>query len=137
MYDNSNNAVPGMTDPIGQLTTETAYSGGDAYTTQQKGFNVFGESLGETVTICLRRRRRWRGSYTFSHVYTTTTGLLLKDILPGPRRAACPPRPSLHGYATGLDLPDHPGWPVRLRRRVTYDAYSRVEQETIGSIRRT
>ena len=58
VYDNSNNAVAGMTDPIGQLTTETSYSGGAAYTIQQTGFNVFGESLGETVTIPATAGRR-------------------------------------------------------------------------------
>ncbi|HUZ55112.1 MAG TPA: tyrosine-type recombinase/integrase, partial [Streptosporangiaceae bacterium] len=44
VYDNSNNAVSGMTDAIGQLTTQTAYSGGAggaAYVTQAKGFNAF------------------------------------------------------------------------------------------------
>ena len=50
VYDNSNN-VSGVTDPVGQLTTETSYSGGNAYTLQQTGFNVFGESLGQTLTL--------------------------------------------------------------------------------------
>lgn len=51
VYDNSNN-VAGVTDPIGQLTTETSYSGGNPYTIQQKAFNVvFGESTGETLTL--------------------------------------------------------------------------------------
>ncbi|WP_320068646.1 hypothetical protein [Micromonospora sp. RTGN7] len=48
-YDNSN-AVAGVTNAIGKLTT-TAYRGGQAYSSQQKAFNVFGNSLGQTVTI--------------------------------------------------------------------------------------
>lgn len=43
VYDNANNAVSGMTDPIGQLTAQTSYDrSGDALTAQQAGFNVFG-----------------------------------------------------------------------------------------------
>ena len=94
VYDNSNNAVPGMTDPIGQLTTETSYDGGNTYTIQQTGFNVFGESLGETVTMP-SSRGRLAGTYTLTHTYTATTGLPLKDIYPAsPGGGRCPPRPS-------------------------------------------
>ena len=50
VYDNAN-GVAGVTFPVGQLTTETSYSGGSAYVMQQKGFNKFGESLGEKITI--------------------------------------------------------------------------------------
>ena len=43
--------MPGMSNPVGQLTTETSTYDGNTYTFQQTGFNVFGESLGETVTM--------------------------------------------------------------------------------------
>jgi RHS repeat-associated protein len=131
-YDNSNNAVPGMTNPIGQLTTETAYSGGAAYITQQKGFNVFGESLGTTVTIPSSTEGSTLGtSYAFSHVYTGTTGLLLKDIYPA--AGGLPSETVLHGYATALDLPTTVGGLSGYSQGVTYDAYGRVNQETLGS----
>jgi len=51
VYDNANNAVAGMPRPIGQLTTSISYDNGSAYTTQALGFNVFGEPLGQTVTV--------------------------------------------------------------------------------------
>jgi YD repeat-containing protein len=80
VYDNSNGAVSGMKDPIGQLTTETSYSGGQAYTIQQSGFNVFGESLGETVTVpSTSGDTGLSGSYTFSHTYSAATGLPFDD----------------------------------------------------------
>jgi RHS repeat-associated protein len=129
-YDNSNNAVPGMTYPIGHLTTETAYSGGNAYTTQQSGFNIFGESTGETVTIP-SAEGALGGSYKFSHIYTGTTGLLLKDIYPA--AGGLPSETVLHGYATNLDLPTTLNGLSGYSQGVTYDAYSRVNQETIGS----
>jgi YD repeat-containing protein len=50
-YDNANDSVPGMLYAIGQTTTQTSYSGGNAYTEQSLGFNVFGESLGTEVVI--------------------------------------------------------------------------------------
>jgi len=50
VYDNANN-VSGVTDAIGQLTTESTYIGGNTFSMQQLGFNVFGESSGATVTV--------------------------------------------------------------------------------------
>jgi len=131
-YDNSNNAVAGMTDPVGQLTTETAYSGGAAYTAQQKGFNVFGESLGETITIPSSTEGSVLGSsYTFSHVYTATTGLPLKDTYPA--AGGLPAETVGHLYSGALDLPATLGGLVGYGEGTTYDAYGRVNQETIGA----
>ena len=130
VYDNSNNAVPGMTDPIGHLTTETSYSGGAAYIEQQSGFNVFGESLGETVTIP-STEGALAGSYKFSHVYTGTTGLPLKDNYP--QAGGLPAETVLRGYATNLDLPTTLNGLTGYAQGVTYDAYGRVNQETIGA----
>jgi RHS repeat-associated protein len=129
-YDNSNNAVPGMSNPVGHLTTETAYSGGNAYTTQQNGYNVFGESLGETVSIP-SAEGALGGTYTYSHVYTGTTGLLLKDIYPA--AGGLPSETVLHGYATNLDLPTTLNGLSGYAQGVTYDAYGRMNQETIGA----
>ncbi|HSZ31648.1 MAG TPA: RHS repeat-associated core domain-containing protein, partial [Pseudonocardiaceae bacterium] len=129
-YDNSNNAVPGMSDPIGHLTAETAYWGGSAYTEQQTGFNVFGESLGETVTIP-SSEGALAGSYTFTHTYTGTTGLPLKDIYPA--AGGLPAETVLHGYGTVFDLPTTLGGLSGYAEGTTYDAYSRANQETLGS----
>jgi hypothetical protein len=40
-----------MTNPIGHQTGSAAYWNGASYTKQEKGFDVFGNSLGVTVTI--------------------------------------------------------------------------------------
>jgi RHS repeat-associated protein len=133
VYDNSNN-VAGVTDAIGQLTTETSYAGGNAYTIQQKGFNVFGESLGETVTLP-SAEGALAGSYTLTHAYSTTTGLLLQDSYPAsPGGGALPAETVTHGYETGLDLPDGMGSNLAAYvQNVTYNAFSRITQEQIGS----
>ena len=68
VYDNAN-SVAGVTNPVGQLTTETSFSGGNAYTVQQKGFNVFGQSLGETITLPDRRTVAELRDYLFEHLY--------------------------------------------------------------------
>ena len=104
VYDNANN-VAGVTNPVGQLTTETSFSGGNAYTVQQKGFNVFGQSLGETITLPAAEGGLG-GSYTLSHTYSATTGLLLRDSYPAsPGGGALPAETVTHGYQTGFDLP--------------------------------
>ncbi|GAA1935109.1 hypothetical protein GCM10009753_80100 [Streptantibioticus ferralitis] len=132
-YDNSNNVVSGMKYPIGHLTTQTAYSGGAAYTTQAKGFNVFGESIGETVTIPSSTEGTTLGtSYTFLHTYSTTTGLPLKDVYPS--GGGLPSETVTHGYAGALDLPDVLGGTNGYANGVVHDAYGRVQQETLGSV---
>ncbi|GII22529.1 RHS repeat domain-containing protein [Planosporangium mesophilum] len=132
VYDNTNNAVTGMKYPLGHLTTATAYWGGAAYTTQYSNFNVFGESLGEKVTIpSATESLALAGTYTYQHAYSTTTGLLLKDVYPA--AGGLPAETVNHGYAGVLDLPDTLGGATGYAQGVTYDAYGRVNQETIGA----
>ena len=72
-----------MTDPIGHLTTETAYSGGAAYTTQQTGSTSSASPSARPSPSRPPPRAALLGtSYTFTHVYTATTGLPLKDTYP-------------------------------------------------------
>ncbi|MGW2320177.1 polymorphic toxin-type HINT domain-containing protein [Streptomyces sp. NPDC001680] len=131
VYDNSNNAVTGMTYPIGHLTTQTAYSGGAAYTTQALGFNVFGEPTGETVTIPSSTEGSTLGtSYTFRHTYTTTTGLPFRDIYPA--AGGLPSETVTHTYSGALDLPYGLGSTSGYAQTTAYDAFARVQQETIG-----
>ncbi|MEE3920551.1 hypothetical protein V2I01_26935 [Micromonospora sp. BRA006-A] len=90
-YDNTNNAVAGMTNPIGKLTTATTYRNGAAYTTQYGGFTAFGASTGETITIpategCSVTPTPSRTSTWPSPASRTAT--------PGRLPAACQPRPS-------------------------------------------
>ncbi|WBO64310.1 polymorphic toxin-type HINT domain-containing protein [Streptomyces camelliae] len=131
VYDNSDNAVTGMKYAIGHVTTETAYSGGAAYVTQSKGFNVFGESLGETVTIPSSTEGSTLGtSYTFQHTYTTTTGLPFRDIYPA--AGGLPAETVGHTYSGALDLPSGLGSTSGYAQTTAYDAFGRVQQETIG-----
>ncbi|QMU67796.1 RHS repeat domain-containing protein [Streptacidiphilus sp. P02-A3a] len=131
VYDNSNNAVAGMTDPIGQTTTTTAYSNGAAYTTQSLGFNVFGESLGETVTIP-SAEGALAGSYTFQDAYTANTGLL--DAVRSPAAGGLPQETVTSTYTTALDLPSGLAGASPYAQSTDYDAYGHITQETIGSI---
>jgi hypothetical protein len=77
-----------MSDPIGQLTTETSYdSSGNAYTLQQKGFNAFGESLGETWTIPAAQGEL-AGNYALTNTYTADYRAAARRHLPRRRRTA-------------------------------------------------
>jgi RHS repeat-associated protein len=131
VYDNAN-SVAGVTNPIGHLTTETAYWGGAAYVTQQKAFNVFGESLGQTVTIPSATEGSTLGtSYAFTHIYTSLTGLLLKDTYPA--AGGLPAETALHGYGGLLDTPTTLGGLVGYAQGTSYDAWGRVLHEQIGN----
>jgi RHS repeat-associated protein len=133
VYDNSNN-VSGVTDPVGQLTTETSYSGGNAYKLQQTGFNVFGESLGQTLTLPAAEGNL-AGSYTLTHLYSSTTGLLLRDTYPAsPGGGTLPAETVTHGYETGFDLPDGLGSTLAAYgQQVSYTPFSQVAREEIGT----
>ncbi|MEU6402196.1 polymorphic toxin-type HINT domain-containing protein [Streptomyces sp. NPDC046985] len=132
VYDNANNAVTGMKYPIGHVTTETAYSGGAAYVTQSKGFNVFGESVGETVTIPSSTEGTTLGtSYTFQHTYTAIKGLPYRDVFPA--AGGLPSETVSHTYVSVLDLPSGLGSTSGYANATAYDAFSRVQQETIGA----
>ncbi|WP_312882468.1 RHS repeat domain-containing protein [Micromonospora polyrhachis] len=128
VYDNADNAVANMTYPIGQLTTTTAYSGGQAYTTQQKGFDVFGNSLGTTVTVP-QSEGLLGGSYVFGHSYTSTLGLPLKDTYPA--KGSLPAETVTHGY-TPLDLPRSLGGLAPYTQNTSYDAWGRVTFQALG-----
>ncbi|WP_405111433.1 sugar-binding protein [Micromonospora sp. NBC_01405] len=129
VYDNSN-AVAGVTNAIGKLTTSIAYRGGQTYTSQQKAFNVFGSSLGVTVTIPATEGALG-GSYVFGHTYTSVLGLPLTDTYPA--RGSLPAETVLHGYSGILDLPATLGGAAGYANGVTYDAWGRVAQQTLGS----
>lgn len=131
-YDNANK-VSGVTNPVGQLTTETSYSGGNAYTIQQTGFNAYGESLGETDTLP-PAEGALAGSYTLSHAYSAATGLPLRDAYPASPGGALPAETLTHGYETGLDLPDGLGSNLAAyAQNLTYTPFSQAAQEEIGT----
>ncbi|MEU6024604.1 RHS repeat-associated core domain-containing protein [Micromonospora sp. NPDC047134] len=127
VYDNSNN-VPGVTRAIGQLTTTVAYRGGQAYTTQQKAFSVFGTSLGQTITIP-DSEGALAGSYTFGRTYTSI-GLPFTDTYPA--KGSLPSEFVGHGYGR-LDLPTTLTGLAGYLQDATYDAWGRVNQQKLGS----
>ncbi|MEV4826679.1 RHS repeat-associated core domain-containing protein [Micromonospora sp. NPDC049274] len=129
VYDNSN-GVAGVTNAIGKLTTTTTYRGGQAYTSQEKAFNVFGSSLGTTVTIP-DSEGALAGSYVFGHTYTSVLGLPLSDTYPA--KGSLPSETVIHGYSPILDLPTVLGGLANYANGVSYDAYGRVDQQTLGA----
>jgi RHS repeat-associated protein len=132
VYDNSND-VSDVTDAIGQLTTETSYNDGNAYTLQQKGFNVFGESLGETISLPTAEGTLGT-TYTTENLYSTTTGLLLRTAYPAsPDGGSLPAENLTYGYETGFDLPAGLTGLAAYVQNITYTDQFQVEQEEVGS----
>ena len=134
VYDNSNNAVAGMTDPIGHLTTETSYSGGNAYTVQQSGFTALGESSGETVTLPAAEGAL-AGTYRITNTYTGNLGLPYRDYYPAtPGGGALPAETVTHTYSGALDMPNGLGSNlIGYAQSTTWTAFSQVSQEAMGS----
>jgi RHS repeat-associated protein len=123
---------PGMTYPLGHQTSSTSFSGGAAYVTRSTGFNVFGKSLGETYVIPSATEGSLLGqTYTFTHQYTANTGLILKDIYAA--LGGLPAETVTHGYVGSLTLPNSLGGLNGYANGVSYDAWGRVTQQTIGS----
>ncbi|NUP43860.1 MAG: RHS repeat-associated core domain-containing protein, partial [Streptomyces sp.] len=135
VYDNSDNAVPGMADPIGHLTSATSYLGGSgpaghAYTDQVRGFNAWDEPTGETVTIP-GSEGALAGSYTFTHTYTSGTGLPWRDIYPAV--GTLPAETVTHGYSTALDVPDGLAGLANYTVATTWNAHRQVGQTELGN----
>ncbi|MER7283751.1 RHS repeat-associated core domain-containing protein [Dactylosporangium sp. NPDC000244] len=130
VYDNAN-TVAGVTHAIGHLTTQTSYAGGNAYVTQQKDFNVFGESLGTKVTIPTAEGALG-GDYIYGHFYTTNLGLPLKDVLPGSATSALPAETVVHTYTTN-GLPNGLTGLTGYEQSTAYDAWGRPTQGTFGA----
>lgn len=132
VYDNANGAVSGMTDAIGQPTTQTSYAGGNAFVEQAQGFNNFGESLGAALVIPSAEGSTLGKTWTFTNTYTTTTGLLYSTTYP--LGGGLPSETTTPTYTTGLDLPSGLGSTLDgYGQGTTYTAFSQVEQDEIGN----
>ena len=135
-YDNSNNAVAGMTDPIGQLTTETEYNvDGGTYTVQQKGFNVFGDSTGETITVPTGAGAfSSTNTFTYSSGYGATTGIPTSTTFPA-AGAITAAETVQTGYTTsnGIDLPSTLASAADYVKNTTYTAFGQVGSEELGN----
>lgn len=130
VYDNSDGAIAVMNFAKGQKTSSTAYRDGAEYKTQQNNFNIFGKSTGTSITIPAAEGGL-ADTYTFNHLYTTTTGLVLKDIYPA--KGGLPAEAVLHGYSGVLDKPNTLGGLTGYAQGVSYDAFGRIDQATIGA----
>jgi RHS repeat-associated protein len=138
VYDNANRAVPRMSDPVGQLTTATAFdSHGHAYTLQQTGFNAFGESTGQTITI---PRTPATGPLAGTHrqheSFTNLSGWPLTTTYPAsPRGGALPSETVTNIYCVGLEVLC--GVKSNLMavydQRIVYTQLSQVKHEEIGA----
>ncbi len=117
---------------VGKLAKTTTYvggTGGSAYVTSSTGFNTFGESLGESITIPAVEGAM-AGTYTYGHLYGELTGLDIRDTYPAVAAADLPAQSVTRTYSGFLDLPDSvTGFEID----TAYDAYGRVEQATLGS----
>jgi RHS repeat-associated protein len=129
VYDNATD-VAGVTHAVGQLTAETSYQGGQAYTVQKTDFNVFGESLGETVSLPASAGNLAATPYVFSHTYTTNLGLPQKDSYPA--SGGLPAETVLHGYTVN-DRPSSLNGASPYASSTTYDAWGRATSETFGT----
>jgi RHS repeat-associated protein len=130
VYDNSNDE-PGVSDAIGQLTTQTSYTSAGAFTIQSLGFNVFGASLGESYMV--PGGSSLAGTYTYKHAYSKITG--------NPSATQVPAVGGLSqeilnlGFSSynGIDVPSTLGGLNGYTQNITYTALGQVAQETIGS----
>jgi RHS repeat-associated protein len=150
-YDGSSTSAPliatwaydtsGIADSIGHLVSETSYDGsGNQYVIQQTGFNSFGESTGEKVTIpstpaTATANGSLAGTYTLSHTYTTETGLPSVDIYPKSPGGLLPAEAVSYGYCAGMDLPCTLGSNLNAYvQNVAYTRFFQVAQQEIGSV---
>lgn len=135
VYDNSDNAVTGMADPIGHLTSSASYiggsgSGGHAYKHQVGGYNAFGEPTSETITIP-SDEDQLAGSYTLTHTYMPNTGLPRRDIYPA--NGTLPSETVSFTYATILDVPnDLSSNLATYTDDVGWNALGQVDQTKLG-----
>ncbi len=132
VYDNANGVVASMTDPKGQATTETSYANGYAYTTQQTGFNVFGESTGEAVEIPSGAPGSAMGTeFLFTSSYEPINGTPLKTSYPA--AGGLPAETVTYSTTTALDLPSLVSGLSGYAEGTAYTAYGQVNQVTLGS----
>ncbi|MFE9429026.1 RHS repeat-associated core domain-containing protein [Kitasatospora sp. NPDC006697] len=131
-YDNSDNGVPGMTNPLGRLTAQASYTPAGTFTEQVQGFNVFGESTGETYTV--PGTNALAGTYSYVHGYTDTVGLPNATLVPG--AGTMNPELVVTGYAAynGLDEPATFAGDQGYTQGTSYTALGQVAQTVIGSV---
>ncbi|MFJ6167212.1 polymorphic toxin-type HINT domain-containing protein [Micromonospora orduensis] len=125
VYDNDNNAVGNMTNPLGKLTTVTAYRNNAAYITQYNGFNTFGASTGETFAIPAAEGVLLANTYTFNHSYMSVDGKPYSNTYQA--KGGLPSETVTYGYKSALELPNRVSSLIGTYAGATYyDAWGRV-----------
>jgi RHS repeat-associated protein len=122
---------PALPYAVGHLTKTTTYVGGTsgaAYVTATAatGYDVFGNSLGEDVTIPATEDAL-AGTYSYNHTYSAVNGLIKTDTYPAV--AGLPAETLGHTYLAPLDTPYAL---TGLQFATAYDAYGRIQQSTLG-----
>ncbi|GLY86076.1 RHS repeat-associated core domain-containing protein [Actinoallomurus iriomotensis] len=136
VYDNSDNAIAGMADPIGHLTSSASYiggsgTGGHAYKHQIGGYNALGEPTSETITIPADENQL-ANSYAITHTYEPITGLPRRDIYPA--NGTLPAETVSYDYKSALDVPsDLTSNLTTYTDDVTWTALGQVGQTKLGN----
>ncbi|MEU3496757.1 polymorphic toxin-type HINT domain-containing protein [Kitasatospora cineracea] len=130
-YDNSNNAVPGMVNAKGRLTTVTSNTPAGAFVTQAQGFTARGASTGEDYTV--PGSNDLAGKYSYRHSYSPTVGLPKSDLIPA--AGGMPLEVLTTGYAgyRGLDKPATLGGTNGYTQSTAYTALGQVAATTVGA----
>jgi len=132
VYDNANDGVSGMSDPNGQVTTETSYASGYAYTVQQLGFNALGEPAGEDVEIPSGAPGSAMGTdFEFNYSYEPINGTPLKSSYPA--GGGLPAETVTYSTTTALDLPSAVGGLDGYAEQTSYTAFGQMDQVALGS----
>lgn len=97
------------------------------------GFNVFGESLGESVTIPASEGAL-AGTYTYSSTYSPTIGLPKTVVDPAAGNLSQETQTIGYSVSSGIDLPNTFSLGLnQLVHNVTYTAYGQVGLQQLGS----
>jgi len=133
IYDNSN-TISGVTDAIGHMTTQNSYTSAGVFTTQELGYNNFGESLGESYTV--PGTSSMAGTYTYKHTYTPITGLPKQNLIPAAGgTGGMAQEITTAGYSVyeGLDMPTALNGLNGYAHSVTYSVWGQIAEVELGT----
>ena len=130
VYDNQNQ-VSGVTDAIGQLTTQSAYTTAGVFAEQSLGFNAFGESLGETYTV--PGTTPVAGSYTYKSSYYPVTGLPKQNLIPAAGGMAQELTTTGYSVYESLDEPTSLNGLNGYAHNVSYNQWGQIAEVELGT----
>ncbi|MCP2343166.1 RHS repeat-associated core domain-containing protein [Actinomadura rupiterrae] len=140
--------IPGLTNPIGHLTSSTRYDASGnttvggltgkqrGYTTHvTDGYDLFGQPLASTVALPASEGAL-KGDHTVWHDYTSRAGLHIDDYYNGQDNGPLPEETVTYGWTVlnGMDLPGATNGDTGYASEVRYTAYGQVAQVKAGTI---